>query len=89
MTNSEMYVTEYLLNAMAKARYVVLEDGSYYADVFLCPGVWATGETMEECRQVLQEELWDWLITAYEGEEPLPEMTELAWLNPLWRTAGD
>lgn len=82
-------MAEYVYNAMTKARYVPLEDGSYYADIFLCPGVWATGETVEECRDVLKEVLLDWLLAAYEDEEPLPKMTELAWLNPLWHIAGD
>ena len=82
-------MSEYVFTAMSRARYIPLEDGSYYADVFLCPGVWAIGETVEECRDVLMETLFEWLFAAYEGEEPLPEMTELAWLNPLWHTAGD
>ncbi|MBN1933073.1 MAG: type II toxin-antitoxin system HicB family antitoxin [Anaerolineae bacterium] len=74
---------------MTKARYIELEDGSFYADIFLCPGVWATGDTVEECRDELQDALLEWLIAAYEDQDPLPEMTELAWLNPLWHSASD
>jgi predicted RNase H-like HicB family nuclease len=74
-------MTEYVCNAMSKARYQVLEDGTYYADVFLCPGVWATGDTVEECRDALEDVLTEWLVTAYEGREPMASVTELAWLS--------
>ena len=80
---------EYVCNAMAKASYQVLDDGTYYADVFLCPGIWATGQTVEECRDALRDVLSEWLTSVYEGEEPLLEVTELAWLNLLWRRIGD
>lgn len=82
-------IEEYLFTAMAKARYQVLEDETWYADVFLCPGVWAIGDTPEECRDALQRALVDWLVSAYQGRDPLPEVTELAWLNPRWHHAGD
>lgn len=74
-------MTEYVNNAMSKARYQVLEDGSYYGDIFLCPGVWATGETVEECRDALRDVLAEWLASAYEGHEPSIDATELAWLS--------
>lgn len=87
--SQQLAMDEYLYSAMAKARYQILEDGTYYADIFLCPGVWAIGETIEECRETLKEALSDWLLAAYEGRESLLTMTELAWLNPRWYRAGD
>ena len=54
-----LMMAEYIYNALAKARYQVLEDGSYYGDIFLCPGVWATGDTVEECRDALADVLAD------------------------------
>jgi predicted RNase H-like HicB family nuclease len=80
---------QYVYNAMAKARYQTLEDGTWYADVFLCPGVWAIGDTVHECRETLRDALEDWLTAAYEGRDPIPAVTELAWLNPRWHNAGD
>lgn len=82
-------IEEYVYSAMAKARYQVLEDETWYADIFLCPGVWAIGETVDECRESLRDVLVDWLIAAYQGRDPLPAVTELAWLNPRWHYAGD
>ena len=86
---SHVGMEEYVYNAMAKARYQTLEDGTWYADIFICPGVWAIGETVQECRETLREALADWLIAAYEGRDPIPAVTELAWLNPRWHNAGD
>ncbi len=87
--NTPYIIAEYALGAMTKARYVQLQDGSYYADVFLCPGVWATGDTIQDCRDELQDMLIEWLIAAYDEQDALPDITELAWLNPLWHWAGD
>lgn len=90
MENRQHLATEeYVFNALTKARYQVLEDGTYYADIFLCPGVWAVGETVEECREALREALSDWLEAALEGREPALDVGDLAWLNPRWHRAGD
>ena len=82
-------IEQYVFTAMSKARYQILEDETWYADVFLCPGVWAIGDTPEECRDALQTALVDWLISAYQGRDPVPDVTELAWMNPRWHHAGD
>jgi predicted RNase H-like HicB family nuclease len=82
-------MAEYVFNAMAKARYQVLEDGTYYADIFLCPGVWATGDTVEECRDALKEVLAEWLVSAYEGREGMADSSELAWLSLYLHRLGD
>jgi len=80
---------EYVVSALSKARYQILEDGTYYADIFLCPGVWAIGDTPEECREVLQEALSDWLIAAYEGRSEVFSIPELALLNPRLHRMSD
>ena len=82
-------MAEYVYNAMSKARYQVLEDGSYYADVFLCPGVWATGDTVEECRDVLRDVLFEWVLAAYEDRDPMSKRAELAWLASIWYETTD
>jgi predicted RNase H-like HicB family nuclease len=82
-------IAEYVHNAMAKANYQILEDGTYYANVFLCPGVWAIGDTIEECREALRDVLSEWLTSAYEDQDILLETSELAWLSLYARRAGD
>lgn len=82
-------MAEYIYNALAKARYQILEDGSYYADIFLCPGVWATGDTLQECRDTLKEVLIDWLVAAYDKDESAPEDADAEWLDLYWPRMGD
>ena len=88
-TRQPLAIVEYVYCAMTKARYQVLEDGSYYGDIFLCPGVWATGDTVEDCRDALEEVLADWLASAYEGREAMIDTSELAWLSLYLHRMGD
>lgn len=46
--------------ALRRARYSQLDDGSYAAEVRGLEGVIATGETLEECRERLQEVIEEW-----------------------------
>ncbi|TYO94525.1 type II toxin-antitoxin system HicB family antitoxin [Desulfallas thermosapovorans] len=59
--------------AMAKAKYKQLDDGTYYGEIPEYPGVWANERTLEECRRVLQEVLEEWLILK-EFENSLEEV---------------
>lgn len=67
--------------AMEKAKYKVLDDGTYYGEIEDCPGVWANERTLEECRKVLQGVLEEWFIREFEGsleeEEITPEEAEV------------
>ena len=47
---------------MARAKYKILEDGTYFGEIPALRGVWANEATLEECRQVLQEVLAEWLL---------------------------
>jgi predicted RNase H-like HicB family nuclease len=55
----------------------------------LCRGVWATVETVEECRDALKDVLVEWLVSAYEDREPVPDTAELAWLSLYLHRLGD
>lgn len=63
---------EFLEAAMNQASYDKLETGAYYGEIPVCPGVWATGKTLERCRQELQEVLEDWLLLKLRDEDPIP-----------------
>jgi len=54
--------TSFIHAAMKEAVLEHLEDGSFYAEIPSCPGVWADAETEEKCLQVLQEVLEEWLL---------------------------
>ena len=54
---------EYVQAALRHARYEILQDdGSYYAEIPECVGVYANADTLEECREELQEVLEEWIL---------------------------
>ena len=55
-------IIHYINEAMRRARYKVLEDGSYYGWIEELPGVWASAASLEECREELQSTVEDWLL---------------------------
>ena len=63
---------EFIEGAMDHASYDRLDTGEYYGEIPLCPGVWATGTTLERCRQELQEVLEDWLLLKLRDEDLIP-----------------
>jgi len=54
-------LTAYIDAAMARARYKIIEDGTYFGEIPRLQGVWANTKTLEQCRRELQEVLEDWL----------------------------
>ncbi|MBI4449082.1 hypothetical protein HY641_03590 [Candidatus Woesearchaeota archaeon] len=47
---------EYISEAMARARFETIEgDEPFYGEIPDCVGVWATGETLGECKNKLQK----------------------------------
>ena len=65
-------LVEFVEAAMNHASYDKLETGEYYGEIPACPGVWATGKTLEECRQELQEVLEDWLLLKLRDGDKIP-----------------
>lgn len=55
-------LTDYIQAAMRHAHYEILEDGTYYGEIPDCPGVYASAETLEACREQLREVLEDWIV---------------------------
>ena len=49
---------EYVEDALKRASYSIIEDDEpYYGEIEDLPAVWATGKTLEECRENLKETL--------------------------------
>ena len=67
-------LTNYVANAMNEATYKILDDGSYYGEIPECVGVWANEQTLEYCRQVLQEVLEEWLLLKLKDKDRLPAL---------------
>lgn len=56
-------IIEYIAEALRRARYEKIEnEESFYAEIPKLKGVWATGKTLEGCRERLTEVLDGWIM---------------------------
>ncbi len=56
-------LTDYIQAAMRKAHYENLSDGEgYFGSITELQGIWANADTLEACREELQEVLEEWII---------------------------
>jgi len=72
-------IVQYIQKAMEKAHYEIIDDDEpYYGEIPDCPGVWATGKTLEECRRNLEEVLEGWIIVRLQRGMDLPPIEGVA-----------
>ena len=55
-------ITRYVARALKRARYRLLEDGTFAATVRGLRGVIATGGTLEQCRGTLADVVEEWVL---------------------------
>ncbi len=67
-------LTDYINAAMTRAKYKIIDDGTYFGEVPKLQGVWANAKTLETCRQELQEVLEDWLIVKLRDGDTIPRI---------------
>ena len=67
-------LTEYIAEAMRRAAYKILEDGTYYGEVPELPGTWANGSTLELCREQLQEVVEEWIAVGLAHGSTFPQL---------------
>ena len=67
-------LTAYIHEAMSRASYKILEDGTYFGEVPGLQGVWANAETLERCRRELQEVIEGWLILKIRDNDDIPAL---------------
>ena len=64
---------KYIQTALRNAKYEILDDdGSFYGEIPACNGVYANAETLEECREQLEEVLEEWILFRIYKNIPLP-----------------
>jgi predicted RNase H-like HicB family nuclease len=64
---------KYIRAAMGKARYEILrDDGTFYGEIVGFGGVWANADTLEACRDELEEVLEGWILFRVSLHFPLP-----------------
>ena len=55
-------ILKYIEAAIKKAEYKKIDDGSWFGEIPELKGVWANGNSVEECRNELLEVLEEWLL---------------------------
>ncbi len=65
-------LTEYIRTAMRQATYELLDDDTYYGEIPGFQGVYADAETLESCREELQEVLEGWILVGLRLGHSLP-----------------
>ncbi|HNX40600.1 MAG TPA: type II toxin-antitoxin system HicB family antitoxin [Methanothrix sp.] len=66
--------SEYVRVALGRARYETLENGSYMATVDGLPGVIATGDNIEKCREDLIEVIEEWIAIRLQRGLAIPDI---------------
>jgi predicted RNase H-like HicB family nuclease len=62
-------LTNYIRSALHHARYEILPaDGSFYGEIPGFDGVYANAETLEACREELEEVLEEWILLRDQGD---------------------
>jgi predicted RNase H-like HicB family nuclease len=66
-------LTNYIRAAMHQARYeILLDDGTFYGEIPGFNGVYANADTLEACREELEEVLEEWILFRVSRQLPLP-----------------
>ena len=65
----------YVEAAMRDARYEILkENGKFYGEIPRFQGVYATSDTLEACRDELEEVLEEWILFRVSRNLDLPDI---------------
>ena len=66
---------DYIQAALRHAHYEFIEDDEpFYGEVPELKGVWATGETLEACRDNLESTIEGWLLVRLSRNLSVPEL---------------
>jgi predicted RNase H-like HicB family nuclease len=66
-------IREYLAAAMKRANYEILsDDGTFYGEIPGFDGVYSNAPLLEDCRNLLEEVLEEWLLLRLSGGLPVP-----------------
>ncbi len=68
-------LSDYIETALHKAHYQIIDDAEpFYGEIPELQGVWASGETLESCRDNLASALEGWLLIRIARNLPIPEL---------------
>ena len=68
-------VLEYIQKALDRAHYEIIDDKDpFYGEVPGLDGVWASGKSLESCRQGLARAIEDWVLFSVAKGLPIPAL---------------
>jgi hypothetical protein len=67
-------LSRYIHEAMKRARYKTLPDGTSFGQIPGIAGVWANERTLDQCQKVLQEVLEEWLVLKIRDHDTIPRL---------------
>ncbi|MBI2934042.1 MAG: type II toxin-antitoxin system HicB family antitoxin [Chloroflexi bacterium] len=70
-------ISKYLNEAMRRANYKILGDGTFYGWVKELDGVWANAPSLEGCREELSSVIEDWLLLGLKLGHHIPPLGEI------------
>ena len=71
-------LAEYVDEALRRAYYEIIDDEEpYYGEIGELKGVWATGKTLEDCRNNLKDVIEGWIILSIRKGLPIPKLGEI------------
>ncbi len=81
---------EYIETALRRAKFETIKDKKepFYGEIVVCKGVWATGKTLEECKQKLRNVLESWLFVRIKKGLNIPVLDGKS-IEPLVRISYD
>jgi len=68
-------LNNFIQKNLAKAKYKLLENRTYFGEIPGLKGVWASARNLEACRKELMEVLEDWLFLKLHSKEKIPGFT--------------
>lgn len=71
-------LTDYIKAAMHRAKYEIIQDDNpFFGEIPECEGVWASADTLEACRDELQEVLEEWIILGLRLGHKIPVINDI------------
>lgn len=71
-------LTEYIQAAMRRARYEILQDNEFYGEIPGFQGVFASAETLEDCREQLRKVLEGWIVLGLRLGHLMPVVDDIS-----------
>jgi predicted RNase H-like HicB family nuclease len=71
-------LTKYIKAALHQAKYKILpDDNTFYGEIPGFQGVWANTDTLEACREELEEVLSEWILLRVSRHLALPVVDDI------------